>query len=334
MDEHGHRKRLTRLASLTPQKIRKYIQTLTDSKHLWVGYSGGVDSHVLLDLMVHAFAMEPDYQVGAVHVHHGLHNDADAWVKQCEQICASLQIPLKVLWVDASVKEGGSPEEAAREARFQALEEFLSEEEALLLGHHESDQAETILFRLFRGAGPKGLGGMETKVNFGKSHLIRPLLSVPKEDILSYAKQRNLKWIEDDSNQNCRFDRNFLRNEIIPQLTARWPRVLRSINRTGVLCLETATAVQALALQDLPAVKGKVEGTLSVSQLLKLESTRRRGVIRLWLQLQGFSFPSQDHMERIEREVLKAKSGAKPRLKISHYEIKRKKDELMVNLFT
>jgi tRNA(Ile)-lysidine synthase len=323
MDEDGN-------SSLVLEQIVKTVQTLTDAKRLWVGYSGGLDSHVLLDLMVKAFADYPDYQVGAVHVHHGISEHADDWVQHCEQICSELQVPLTVLWVDGRVVEGRSPEEVAREARFSALEKFLQQDECLLLAHHEADQAETILLRLFRGAGPQGLSGMPIKAALGESELIRPLLTVSKEILLNYAQEQALRWIEDDSNTNIRLDRNFLRHEILPKLAARWPRVVRSVSRAGSLCLETATAVQILASHDIEGVKGKQEDTLSVSQLLQLEPIRRRSVVRCWLQSQGYSFPSRDHMERIDREVLQAKAGAKPKLKISDYEVRRVRDELCV----
>ncbi len=317
-------------ASLTPEHIRKAIQALTKATRLWVGYSGGIDSHVLLDLTVRAFTDVPDYQVGAIHVHHGLSQHADAWATHCEAVCAAFNIPITILSVDASVKNGGSPEACAREARYQALEDFLPEEACLLLGHHQADQAETILLRIFRGAGPLGLGGMRAKIKLGKSQIVRPLLEISKQAILSYAQSRALKWCEDESNRHNRFDRNFLRSTIMPLLEARWPEVQRAINRTGRLCAETAAAVTVLAEQDIVTVQGKGSDTLLVSKLLGLPLLRRHGVIRLWLQGLGYGFPSWDHMVRIDKEVLRAKPGAKPRLKIKNYELRRLKDQLIV----
>ena len=309
--------------------ILQIVQSLTPARRLWVGYSGGVDSHVLLDILAKTFQHLPEFHVGALHVHHGISEHADDWVEHCEKVCSALQVPLTVLMVDGKVREGRSPEEVAREARFQAIEQFLAEDEALVLAHHEEDQAETILLRLFRGTGPYGLGGIPEKSKVGKGELIRPFLKISKEEILSYAKEHHLAWIEDESNHNTRFDRNFLRHEIMPVIAARWPRVVRSVGRAGALCFETATAVQVMAKQDLECVKGK-EDTLSVSALLNLDLARRRGVIRYWLQGLGFALPSRDHMERIDREVLRAKPGSKPKLKISEYEIWREKDSLKV----
>lgn len=325
MDEHGD-------PSLVLETITKTVKALTTTKRLWIGFSGGLDSHVLLDLIVRAFQPLPDYHIGAIHVHHGISPFADSWVQHCERVCTELKIPLQVLQVDGRVTGGRSPEEVAREARFAALEKCLQPEDCLLLAHHELDQTETILLRLFRGCGPLGLSGMPAKAALGQSQMIRPLLTTPKEVLLQYAAERQLKWIEDDSNHNTQFDRNFLRHEILPHLSNRWPKVARSINRTGALCKETALLVQELASKDLESVMSTKPNVLSVKRLLQLEPRQRHGVLRHWLQLQGCAFPSHAHMERIDREVLQAKPGAKPMLKISDYLLRRVRDELSVTL--
>lgn len=327
MDEYGRISLNTLMVE--PTHIKKILEGLSPTTRYWVGFSGGMDSHVLLDLVVEAFSDSNVVEIGAVHVHHGLSVHADAWVSHCERVCAALKVPLVVLWVDATPLEGESPEEVARIVRLKAWEDFLEEGQALLLAHHQDDQAETILLRLFRGAGPLGLGGMQSKTHLAKHEVLRPLLEYSKQDLIDYAKARGLEWIEDDSNTQERFDRNFLRHAILPHLRARWPRVVRSVSRAGALCLETATAVQILAREDFDKVQGSLKGSLSVKKLLLLDPIRRRGVIRCWLNFLGFLAPSRDHIERIDREVLKAQSGAKPRLKMGDYEVRRFKDELL-----
>ncbi len=327
---------------LTPETLLQKLQSLTSAKHFWVGYSGGLDSRVLLELMARAFQTHAsaDFQVGAIHIHHGLSPNADAWLEHCKSVCSELKIPFQVFWVNAKVTDGESQEEVAREARFKAFRDFIKKDECLLLAHHEEDQTETILMRLFRGAGPTGLSGMAEKMQMGHCEILRPLLSISKTQLEQYAKGQNLQWIHDDSNHNMRFDRNFLRHEILPRLKTRWPQVVRSVNRSGSLCLETAMASQQVAAYDYQTVLGKAYTVLdktyyalSVKALLTLEPIRRRGVIRYWLQMQKFTLPSQDHMARIDREVLQAKPGAKPKLKISKYVIKRLKDELLVERY-
>lgn len=316
---------------LSAEKFEEKIKSLTDATHLCVAYSGGIDSHVLLDLTVKTFRPQTNYQVTALHIHHGISQAADQWVKHCEQVCALLQVPLTVRWVNGKVTDGRSPEEVAREARFAAFAEFLQEDKCLLLAHHEADQAETILLRLFRGSGPLGLRGIPETALLAKGKILRPLLTVSKEAITQYAHANYLQWVEDESNRDNRFDRNFLRQQILPLLTTRWPRVIRSINRTGALCFETALAMQTLAANDLQSLQGNKAEILSIAQLLKLEPLRRREVLRYWLQTLGCAFPSLDHMERIDREILKARPDARPRLKIGSYEIRRVRDELSVH---
>lgn len=306
------------------------LQDFTKAKRFWVGYSGGVDSEVLLNLAAKVFENKSDYQLGAIHIHHGLSEHADVWLEHCKMVCARLQIPLEIFWVNAKVTDGESPEEVARIARFKAFRDFIKSDECLLLAHHAEDQAETILMRLFRGAGPSGLSGMAEKMQMDHYEIIRPLLTISKKAIQDYAVSNALQWIQDDSNHNLRFDRNFLRSEIIPRLKERWPQVLRSINRSGELCLEAANAVHSMAAGDWQGVIGKLPGSLSVKALLKLETARRSSVIRYWLQMQQYSLPSRAHMERIDKEVLCAKPGARPQLKIAHYRISRQSDELIV----
>lgn len=324
MDEYGN-------TQLDANFLLNSIQTLTSAKRLWVAYSGGLDSHVLLDLVARAFKKLPEYQINAVHVHHGISDFADNWVSHCETVCQSLQVPLTILHVDGRNRDGESPEEIARIARMTAFKQLLQAEDCLLLAHHQADQAETILLRLFRGAGMQGLSGMSEQVPLGNSVLVRPLLNISKEAIMEYANVQQLNWVEDDSNTNTRMDRNFLRHEILPKLYTRWPAVLRSVNRAGSLCLESAKGLQVLANMDFESVLfGQTGQTLSVRRLLQLEPIRRRSVIRYWLQTLGYAFPSFDHMERIEREVLQAKPDSKPKLKISDYIIQRHRDELSV----
>jgi tRNA(Ile)-lysidine synthase len=326
----GWNSKLKSAINLTVEWALQTLNALTPSKCFCVGLSGGLDSHVLVKLMADVCAINTEYQVRAIHIHHGLSEHANRWAEHCETMCNSLKVPLVVRRVQVEGTLGRSPEEMAREARFKAFSECLADSESLLLAHHSDDQTETILLRLFRGAGPLGLGGMSEQSRLGTNEIVRPFLSVSKEILIDYATTHNLQWIEDDSNENLRFDRNFLRHEILPRLKARWPKMVTATNRSGALCLEAAMVAQTLAASDWIDVQGSSANSLSVSRLLKLEPIRRRGVLRYWLQVQNFTLPSRDHIQRIDREILKAKAGAKPRLKIASYEISRYKDDLIV----
>ncbi len=173
------------------------------------------------------------------------------------------------------------------------------------------------------------MGGIAATGTVGKAQFIRPLLEISKTALIHYANEHKLQWIEDEANQNLRFDRNFIRHQVMPLLLEKWPHVLRSINRAGALCLETAIEAQSQALQDLTILEGKAGG-LSVSGLLALSPFRRREAIRCWIKSRGFALPSLAQLGRIEKEVLRARIDAKPRLKIRNYELSRAKDTLSV----
>ena len=217
-------------SSLSSQVFFKQFQALTRSKKLLIAYSGGLDSHVLLHL-VSQFPQASHYQVRAMHIHHGLQEEADAWVPHCQSVCADLNIPLQINHLNLELKKGESIEEAARAARYIALKESLKQGEVLLTAHHQNDQAETLLLQLFRGAGVQGLAGMPTISSFGSGQHARPLLNASRQSLEMYAEEHQLSFIEDPSNKDSAFDRNYLRNEVLPQLRERWPSIDKTISR-------------------------------------------------------------------------------------------------------
>lgn len=335
------------------------------TQRLWVAYSGGLDSHVLLHALAAAYAPSPHTSpllprktLHAIHVHHGLQPEADAWVRHAETVCRGLQVPLTVCYVNPQHFSDHSPEAAAREARYQAFAAHLdTKTDVLVLAHHLDDQAETLLHRLCRGTGVLGLAGMQafSRNRYGVG-MARPLLSVPRDTLRAYAEQHALHWVEDSSNQDTRFDRNFIRHQLLPLITQRWPRAPRAFSRTARLCREAQALITQQATQDLATVTyvseaargtrgavpeawlakeqaalGQAKGDgVSVKKLLALPSGRRRAVLRVWLHAKGLASPNQAHLARIEREILGAYAGGKPRLKVQSYEIRRWRDLLFV----
>jgi len=348
---------------MNPEKLFSYLTQLpANIRRLWVGYSGGMDSHVLLHGLNKALifakdnlARELDYQI--LHVHHGLHPEADAWVQHTQVVCKSLNLPLTVAYAKPAQFPDMSPEAAARAARQQAWAQHLDpEQDALVLAHHMDDQAETLLHRLCRGTGVSGLAAMQSLGLDPKGYWVwRPFLAMglDRKAIQAYALAQGLSWVEDSSNQDTRFDRNFLRQTILPLLKTRWPKVSEAIGRTAQLCNIASKPTQTLAAEDIQRVayvseevrepgKGKVDqarldkesahlmqampGTaLSVCGLLSLPLERRREVLRHWCQQGGYP-PSFAQAVRIEREILQAYAGGKPRLKIDHREVRRWRD--------
>lgn len=314
------------MPSLAAQQLLQFFASLPDNRRYWVAYSGGLDSHVLLHLLAQ-LREQPELPVcHAVHVHHGLSANADHWVEHCEATAAQLQIPLTVLHVDAQAKEGESPEAAARDARYAAIAELLVEGDCLLTAHHQEDQAETLLLQLLRGAGPKGLAAMPIWQPFPPAVHARPLLTNSQQQLLVYAKQHGLSWIDDESNADTRFDRNYLRHEIMPRLQKRWPATARVLSRSASHHAEATDILDEVAQQDLLQVR--VENALLIPVLCQLSLARQKNLLRYWLLSLGLSQPGSVHLQHILDDVLMAVVDAEPRVTWPGAEVKRYRDRL------
>ena len=270
-----------------------------------VGFSGGVDSTVLLHALASSNAARAQ-GLRAIHVHHGLHPDADIWATHCEQICAEFDVPLQVLLVHVDHAAGHGPEAAARAARLQAFRATLRNNEVLALAHHRDDQSETVLLRLMRGAGGDGLAAMRRRSRIGALHLWRPLLELPRDALHDYAMQHALRWIEDPSNSEAHFDRNFIRHRVIPLLSERWPQAARNLAHSAGLLAEQSQLLSAAsdALLD-PLLLS--DNTLSLPGLLAQSHVQRARLLRAWLRRLDFPAPTSTILAAIERDLLPAR---------------------------
>jgi len=296
------------------------------ARRLAVGLSGGLDSITLL----HVLAASSDTRergLRAIHVHHGLHPDADAWAAHCERVCAELDVPLQVLRVQVDRADGRGPEGAARAARLQAFLASVDEHELLALAHHRDDQAETILLRLLRSAGGDGLAAMRRRSRFGTLHLWRPLLDVPRSALRDYATRHGLHWIEDPSNADAGFDRNFLRLHVLPLLAQRWPHASRNLARSAALLAEQSqllaatTDAQLAPLQIAPNV-------LSLAGLLAHPRAQRARILRAWLNRLDGHTPPASILAAIERDLLRARADGDARVAWADVVVQRWRDRL------
>ena len=279
----------------------------------WVAFSGGVDSSVLLDA-AHRVLDGAPARLAAVHVNHGLHRDADAWEAHCRAAAGRYGAGLEVrrAVVDAGRGRGGL-EAAAREARHAAFAEVVPAGEPILLAHHRDDQAETVLLRILRGAGPAGIAAMRPDVTVGGLRLLRPLLGVPRSAILAYAAQRDLAWIEDPGNLADAPDRNHVRHRVMPALQDRWPAAPDTLARLGERARETASMLDALAGADLAAARGRSPGTLSAAAIAALPAARAENVLRTWLVARhGVAPPPRRWLRVLVREVAGARADRSP----------------------
>ncbi|MBC3255527.1 tRNA lysidine(34) synthetase TilS [Pseudomonas paralactis] len=252
-----------------------------------IAFSGGLDSTVLLHLMASLAKIENLPPVSAVHVHHGLQAAADAWPAHCRSVCDSLGVPLRVMRVQ--VRPGASLERAARDARYQAFMQIMGAGEVLFTGQHRDDQAETLLFRLLRGAGVRGLAAMPEHRPLAQGRLVRPLLAFSRSELEAYAHQHQLQWIEDPSNVDSRFSRNYLRHRVLPTVTERWPQAITHLARTAEHMAEAQGLLDELALMDLQradqpsAFPWLPLPSLALAPLRERSDARQRNALRHWL---------------------------------------------------
>ncbi|WP_196800078.1 tRNA lysidine(34) synthetase TilS [Thioalkalivibrio thiocyanoxidans] len=272
--------------------VRAFLQDHSGSGALRVAFSGGRDSSVLL----HALAQLRPPGLEAWHVNHGLRPDADAQAAFCVRVAATLDVPLTVREVTVVDDAAEGPEAAARRARYAALREGLAERDLILTAQHADDQAETFLLAALRGSGPDGLQGMRTMRREGDTWLGRPLLEVPGEAIADYARVAGLDWYDDPSNKDARFDRNFLRREILPRLAERFP-VHASLARCARWQQEAVDRLAGLE-EQLPD-----DSPLPVAALAGLDAAGRRARMRAWLRAQGLRPPGHARLEEFGRQL-------------------------------
>jgi len=277
---------------------------------LCVAFSGGPDSSALL----HALAQLPEARargLRALHVDHGLHPDSAAWAAHCERFCAGLDVPCEVLRVQVDGSTGRGVEAAARDARHAALASQLRDGEYLLLGHHRDDQAETVLLKLLRGAGPEGLGGMRALRPFGRGQLWRPLLALSRQQLHDYVAVQRLDCIDDPSNADTRLARNQLRHEILPRLLQHWPHAVDSILHSATLSRAAADALRTQWLVAFEVLRDPANGSLDARGWLALAPALREPLLDHWLRARGLPAPTAAQRRQIERQC-GARAGQLP----------------------
>lgn len=293
-----------------------------------LGLSGGLDSIVLAHVTTR-LADTLGLSVSALHVHHGLHADADDWAAFCETWCASRRLPCRIVHVQVPRDAADGPEAAARRARFQAYRQC--DADWIVLGHHADDQVETILYRLLRGAGPSGLSGMPTIRPLAadtRTRLLRPLLEVPRARLLEYARAHGLAWVEDPSNRDTYYLRNFLRHEVLPLLEGRLPGTRAALLRAGRLARSAESLLDRQADEDLAHISRG--GGWSASALLSLSPERAVCLLRKLLREQGSPLPSQARVLDIYRQLSGEDAGGGVRVAVGELHLCRYRDRFWI----
>lgn len=322
---------------LNKLKQQLSFEPLLSATHIVVAYSGGVDSHVLLHAL-HYLRQQAqlNFQLSAIHIHHGLSDNADQWQSHCQQVCKQLAIPFQTANVSLNLKPRQSLEAHAREMRYQKLVELAPVNSQVLLGQHQDDQLETFLLQLKRGAGPKGLSAMgrtwqaSDKSNTEKTvNFYRPLLDMSRQAILAYAQTHKLTWCEDESNQNTDFERNFLRHKVLPIMQQRWPGIASTVARSAALCAQQQELLEECCEEKLRHIVAS-ESSLHIPELQKLSQAWMHQIVRYWLNQKGIQSPSLAVLNLLKPEVFDANDDATPILQWQGWQFRRYDQQLYV----
>ncbi len=303
------------------------IHPLLAAQHsILVGLSGGMDSVVLLHIL-HQLAPRFSWRLSALHVHHGISPHADAWANFCSQLCAHYQIPLQVEQVDIEPLREHGIEAAARKLRHAAFAKQPCD--VVALAHHADDQVETLLLQLLRGAGVRGASAMPLLMRRANSpHVLRPLLHCSRREILAYANAQQLRWIEDESNADDSYPRNFLRHQVLPVLEERFPAYRNTLARSTAHFAEAGDLLNELAQQD--AVGTIHAGTLSVAVLSALSPARAKNLLRYFLHSMGTSLPQAVQLDDMLQQLCSARDDANVCVSYGDWQVRRYQDRIHV----
>ena len=260
------------------------IEQLPQTTRYWIGFSGGADSTALL-LAMHRCRDRLNAPIHAVHFHHGLNPLADFWLDHCRPFCNALDIPFSSQKLDIRPAGGTSTEEESRNRRYQAVSELLGSEETYLTAHHADDQAETLFLNLMRGSGVEGLAGIPQLRNLASGRVARPLLRWHRADLEAYLLRHDVEWMDDPSNRDESFDRNYLRHRLFPELETRWPGLVKRLTRTALMARQTSDALAGFInshSSDLLSDKHR----MPLQALMQMERPMQALVLRQWLRRQ------------------------------------------------
>ncbi len=311
---------------LTLDAFTTHISQLSSQQGWVVALSGGVDSLVLLHLLNTLKSRDGCFKLRAIHVNHQLHDTSGQWERHCASMCDAWKVPFESYSVIVDKDLGLGTEAAARLARYQALTQHCQSDECVVTAHHQMDQVETLLLQLMRGSGVKGLSAMSEKSVINGCDILRPLLDFSRKSIEAYAVANSLTWMEDPSNQDLVFDRNYVRHQLLPVIQARWPSALQTLSRSARHCFDADQLLQLYLNRDLESLKRGDQ--LSVSDLLALPSLKQYHLLRTWLVEQGCPLPDTNQLQAMMANVVRAKVDATPCLHWKGYELRRHDGQL------
>ncbi|EHK89784.1 tRNA lysidine(34) synthetase TilS [Aggregatibacter actinomycetemcomitans] len=299
-----------------------------NQKQFLIGFSGGLDSTALLALFAKHRENRPHFRLRAIHIHHGLSPNADVWAAHCQQICRHLNIPLLIQPVKVRLQNG--IEAGAREARYEAITQHILPEEWLATAHHQQDQTETFLLALKRGSGLQGLGAMQVNSTVYGVPIFRPLLNFSRQQLMAFVQQQRLTWVEDESNEDNQYDRNFLRNVVLPEFRQRWAHFDSAVQRSAQHCYEQQQLLNELLAEEYQKNIVENDRTFKVHDFATYSPAKQRALLRLWLQEQGVAMPSLVQLEHMIADVIFAKADAQPQFRLEDKILRRYQNKLFL----
>ena len=284
-------------------------------------------------MLLHALATiknDIDPELIAVHINHGMSPEAELWENHCKEVTRNYAIKFQNYSVDLSQKSDKGIEAFAREKRYEVLGNLIRNNDLLLTAHHMDDQVETILLQLMRGCGPNGLVGMPQSRRFSKGLLLRPFLDYSKEEIHGYALNESLNWVEDESNKSNKYDRNFLRNKIIPELLMRWPGALKTVRRAAGHQAEARSLINEISKSDLENICENGYRRIEIAEFDKLSDIRKKNTLRAWIKKNNMQSPSAQIIEKINTELVHANNDRNPCVKWKGCEVRRYREYIYI----
>ncbi len=307
--------------ALFDQFEQQITQLDPQQRQFLIGLSGGLDSTVLLALWEKYRQKQPHLQLRAIHIHHGLSPNADHWVAHCQQLCQQFSIPLIIEKVQLS--RGMGVEAAARQARYHAIQRHILPQEMLVTAHHQQDQTETFFLALKRGSGVSGLSAMKTQSAVFNFTIFRPLLPLSRQQLHQYAIENQLSWIEDESNQNNKYERNFLRNQILPQLRERWAYFDQAVQRSANHCAEQQQLLAELLQAELEKNSRKNDRTFDLTNFHQWSMLKQKALLRLWLETLQQPMPSTKQLSQLIQDVILAEVDRNPQFQLGDKMLRR-----------
>jgi len=317
------------LSSIFESSITSSLEKNSYDEFL-IAYSGGCDSTALL-YFANKTARKNKINIRAIHVNHNLNKESKKWENHCKEFCKGINVELYIENVNIILKPGDSVEEKAREERYLSIYSQMGKKTLMMTAHHGDDQAETFLYQLFRGSGAKGLSSMPRIKKIKKGFHFRPFLAFNKKTLEDFVAFKSLSYVEDLSNNNTDFSRNFIRKEILPSIKRKWPSCASTISRSAQNLSELFKLNEDLAMIDIQKFLVKNICKLSIS-VRGLDKYRCNNVIRYWISKNNYRMPSSEQMNSIYSNVINAGKDKVPFFLCSEYEIRRHNDYIEIML--